>query len=223
MKKLFWTSAFFLFLFVFFLGKQNTTWADDYNRCIQDMPGCTYDGAPCIMSGYDCSQYLEVNDRYECIGKGGCYESLSCSNSGKDYRYCFAPNGKSWDASGKTVVTGSSIVANQAKFCTGPGGAQTSDPTDYLYTAIGCIPVSNTNEFVAFILRWAIGVGGGIAFLLIIIAGFQIMTSSENPDRLQAGKELLGAAIGGLILLIFSVFILKVIGVDILQIPGFGT
>lgn len=85
-------------------------------------------------------------------------------------------------------------------------------------TAIGCIPINNTDEFISFILRWAIGVGSGIAFLLIILAGFQIMTSSGNPDRLKAGQELMTSAIAGLILLIFSVFILRIIGVNILGI-----
>ena len=89
-------------------------------------------------------------------------------------------------------------------------------------TAIGCIPIGDTNEFLGFILRWAIGIGGGIAFLLIVFAGFQIMTSAGNPERLQAGRELLTSAIAGLILLVFSVFILRIIGVDILKLPGFG-
>lgn len=89
-------------------------------------------------------------------------------------------------------------------------------------TAIGCIPINNTDEFISFVLRWAVGVGGGIAFLLIVLAGFQIMTSSGNPDRLKAGQELMTSAIAGLILLIFSVFVLKIIGVDILGLPSFG-
>ncbi len=85
-------------------------------------------------------------------------------------------------------------------------------------TAIGCIPYSDTNAFAGFFLRWGIGIGGGIAFLLIVYAGFMIMSSSGNPERLKAGQELLTSAIGGLILLIFSIFILRVIGVNILGI-----
>lgn len=85
-------------------------------------------------------------------------------------------------------------------------------------TAIGCIPFGNTDAFIGFILRWAIGIGGGIAFLLIIYAAFMIMSSRGNPDRLKAGQELLTSAIAGLIMLIFSVFILRVIGVNILGI-----
>jgi hypothetical protein len=88
-----------------------------------------------------------------------------------------------------------------------------------LNTAIGCIPIGQ-QEMITFLLRWAIGIAGGIAFILIIIASFQIMTSQGDPKRLQAGKELLSSAIMGLILLIFSAFILRVIGVNILKIPG---
>lgn len=87
-------------------------------------------------------------------------------------------------------------------------------------TAIGCIPFTSEGELTQFILRIGIGIGGGIAFLLMIYAAFMIMTSSGNPQRLNAGKELLWSAISGLLLLLFSVFILKLIGVDILNIPG---
>ncbi|OGM09769.1 hypothetical protein A2W13_01145 [Candidatus Woesebacteria bacterium RBG_16_36_11] len=89
-------------------------------------------------------------------------------------------------------------------------------------TAFGCIPLGSQNEFFGFILTWGIGIAGGIAFLLMIYAGFIIMTSSGNPDRLKAGQELLTSAIMGVVLLIFSVFILRIIGVDILKIPGLG-
>jgi hypothetical protein len=94
-----------------------------------------------------------------------------------------------------------------------------------IYTAIGCVPVLGANgqsDFLSFVLKWAVGVGGGIAFLLIIYGGFMVMTSSGNPERLKAGQELLTSAISGLILLIFSVFILKFIGVDILGLGAFG-
>jgi hypothetical protein len=90
-----------------------------------------------------------------------------------------------------------------------------------LDTAIGCIPIfdlNGPNGFMAFVIAWGVGIAGGIAFLLILFAGFQIMTSSGNPQKLQAGKELLGAAVSGLLLLIFSAFVLRVVGVDILQI-----
>lgn len=109
-------------------------------------------------------------------------------------------------------------------FFTGPGG----DPihgncgASGIDTAIGCVPFGDQNALVGFILRWALGIGGGIAFLLILVAGFQIMTSRGDPNRLKAGQELMTSAIAGLLLMIFSIFILRLIGVDILNIPGFA-
>ena len=49
-----------------------------------------------------------------------------------------------------------------------------------------------------------------------------IITSTGDPIKLQAGRELLTAAIAGLLLLIFAVYILKLIGVEILGLPEFG-
>lgn len=89
-------------------------------------------------------------------------------------------------------------------------------------TAVGCIPTENFTEFTQFFISWAIGIGGGMAFLLIVYAGFLILTSTGNPDRIKAGQELLSSALMGLVLIIFSLFILRVIGVDILGIPGFS-
>jgi len=89
------------------------------------------------------------------------------------------------------------------------------------WTAIGCIP-TDPSVFIGKLLLIGIGIAGGIAFLLILFGGFQIMTSAGNPEQLNAGRELISSAIAGLLLIIFSVFILKVIGVNILGIPGFG-
>jgi len=85
-------------------------------------------------------------------------------------------------------------------------------------TAIGCIDFRSPNEFVNNILRLAIGLAGGIAMLLIIFGGIQILTSAGNPEKIQAGKELITSAIAGLTLIVFSVFILRIIGVEILDI-----
>lgn len=89
-------------------------------------------------------------------------------------------------------------------------------------TAIGCIPFENTRSLAQFILSWGIGIAGGVALILIVIAGFQIITSSGNPQKLSAGKELLTAAVMGIVLLLFGIYLLRLIGADILNIPEFG-
>ena len=100
------------------------------------------------------------------------------------------------------------------KYCDNDSGIQ---------TAIGCIHVlEGTDTFLEDLLKWAVGIGGGIAFALMLYAGFMIMTASGNPERIKAGQELLTSAIAGLILLVFSIFILRFIGVDILGLDQFG-
>ncbi|EKE06396.1 MAG: hypothetical protein ACD_19C00014G0010 [uncultured bacterium] len=113
-------------------------------------------------------------------------------------------------------LIGASFTSAFAQTCT-PTGGKADEGID---SAIGCIPVGDTNQFMGWILGWAVGVGGGIAFLLIVYASFMVMTSQGDPARLKAGQELLTSAISGLIMLIFSVFILKFIGVDILELDN---
>lgn len=113
-----------------------------------------------------------------------------------------------------TTLPGAGI---QPTGCDTPAGPKTG-----IETAIGCINVSGPEGFVSSILSLAIGIGGGIAFLLIIFGAFQILTSSGNPEKVKAGKELITSAIAGLLLIIFSVFILRLLGAEILEIPGFG-
>lgn len=103
-----------------------------------------------------------------------------------------------------------------AQTCTVPGGGTGID------SAIGCINVTDFSSFAGWLLSWGIGIAGGISLLLILYSTFLITTSSGDPKKLQAGQEQLTSAVTGLLLVIFSIFILKVVGVDIFKIPGFG-
>ena len=87
-------------------------------------------------------------------------------------------------------------------------------------SAIGCIPIDNNNETTKFVLRWALGVGSGITFLLIVYSAFLIMGSGGNTEKVKSGKTLLTAALTGLILIIFSVFILDIFGLRIFKLQG---
>jgi len=114
-------------------------------------------------------------------------------------------------------------VRGQGKVCRvagaiEPAPAPAAPTTECIPTAIGCIDISGPSEFVDSILKLAIGLAGGIAMLLIVFGGIQILTSAGNPEKIQAGKEMITSAIAGLLLIIFSVFILRIIGVEILDI-----
>ena len=113
------------------------------------------------------------------------------------------------------LLATSSNIANSA-----PTNPQGSCGTGKIDTAIGCIPVESNQEFAGFLLGWGIGLAGGIALIMIAYSGFMISTSGGNPNKLQAGKELFSASITGLLFLVFSVYILRLIGVTIFGLPG---
>lgn len=92
-----------------------------------------------------------------------------------------------------------------------------SDRNSAVKTALGCLPTS-PQAFVDIAIPWAIGLGSGVAFLLGLYGVLMIVISAGNPEKMQAGRELITSAITGLLIIIFAVFILKVVGVDILKL-----
>ena len=103
--------------------------------------------------------------------------------------------------------------------CTGASGVPCPNGQAGINTALGCLN-PEPSALVQSILKFSVGVGGGIAFLLMIFGAFQMITSAGSAEALKAGQERFYSAIIGLLFLIFSVLLLKIIGVDIL---GFGT
>lgn len=87
-------------------------------------------------------------------------------------------------------------------------------------TAVGCIPTESGQGIVTFILRIATGLGGGIALTLILYGVFIVTTSAGMPDKLKAGSEIITSAIIGLLFVLLSIFIVNLIGINILGIPG---
>lgn len=92
-----------------------------------------------------------------------------------------------------------------------------------VWTSLGVCAYGDFGRFIQeTVFKWGIGLAGIFAFLCIIYASFLLQTSRGNPEKIKKAQELLTSCIMGLMLIIFSVFILKLIGVDILQLPNFG-
>lgn len=87
-------------------------------------------------------------------------------------------------------------------------------------TALGKID-TDPAKFIGKLFGILLGLSGGIALILIIYSGYKLMLAQGNPEAIQGARETLTSAIVGLLFIIFSVVILRVIGVDILHIPGF--
>lgn len=92
-----------------------------------------------------------------------------------------------------------------------------------VWTGIGCVRTGSAAVFIQDVfLGWGIGLAGLIALICIIYSAFLLQTSQGNPERLKKAREYLTNCIIGLLIIIFAIFILRLIGVSILQIPGFG-
>jgi hypothetical protein len=88
-------------------------------------------------------------------------------------------------------------------------------------TALGCFP-TNPPEIIKWLLGVGAVVGGALSFLQMLWGAFQTIMSSGDPEKLKAGQETIISAIEGILVIIFAVFILRLIGFTILKIPGFG-
>lgn len=87
-------------------------------------------------------------------------------------------------------------------------------------TALGCVPVDIKTFISTWLLPNIFGIAGGIAFLLMVYGFILIATSSGDEKKVAGAKETITSAITGLLVCIFAVFILRLIAVNILQIPG---
>lgn len=88
-------------------------------------------------------------------------------------------------------------------------------------TAIGEIS-ANPDDFATSILTLLLSLAGTILIVLLIINGYKLMTSQGDPEKIKDAREGIIAAIAGVLLIIFSLSILRLITVDILGIPGFS-
>lgn len=63
---------------------------------------------------------------------------------------------------------------------------------------------------------------GLIVLIMLIYGGYQIIFSRGDKEKIAAARERITSAIIGLIFIVLSISLLEIIGVNILQIPGFG-
>lgn len=86
-------------------------------------------------------------------------------------------------------------------------------------SAIGCIPLQTNSLLASFLLKIGISFAGILALLCIIYGAITLQISQGNPEKVKKAREMMTACILGLLVIIFSIFILRVVGVNILKIP----
>lgn len=89
-------------------------------------------------------------------------------------------------------------------------------------TALGFSIHTDPRTFVRDIFSLVLSIGGLAALMFFIQAGYTLMTSAGNKEKVGQAREQITAAITGLIFIILSISILEFIGINILHIPGFG-
>jgi len=87
-------------------------------------------------------------------------------------------------------------------------------------TAIGSFGTDPLG-FINTLGTWLFRIATISTFALMIYAGILFQLSRGDKEKVGKAREIITAAITGLIFLILSVSILQIIGIDILKIPGF--
>ena len=141
----------------------------------------------------------------------------------EDCRYGSAPYGVAYictDAAGKHTTPQQVQDKQAGKVNPTEGCSSSTDANPMIFTGLGCIPTS-TEGFTAALLIFLAGISGAVALIIMLIGTIQIMTGGDNAEQVKKGKELFTGAITGLVFIIFSVTLLKIVAGDIIQLPFF--
>ena len=71
--------------------------------------------------------------------------------------------------------------------------------------------INSSTEFVNWIIKISIPLGVTCAFVLLVYAGFMMVTSQGNPDKLKESREVITNAIIGFVVVVLAVTILYLI------------
>jgi len=125
-----------------------------------------------------------------------------------------------------TPYVGQDADINVAEFalCARAGDQMSDCETCYgqdgVWTAVGCLsfmPAGFSQDFLIL----GIALAGGIALLLMMYGSFLLSTSQGNPEQAQHAKEVIMGAVIGLFMIVFSMVLLRTIGIEVFRLPGF--
>lgn len=133
-------------------------------------------------------------------------------------------NADKWncESGNRTLLLESTVEIGQAGGA-GQAGQEGKNPCTNTgcVTALGNIP-TNPQDFASKVLAIAIGLAGGIALIFMVMGAIKVLTSAGDPKKVTDGRDMIVAAVSGLLFLILSVLILRFIGSNLLGgVPGF--
>ena len=77
-------------------------------------------------------------------------------------------------------------------------------------------PQSLISQFILILT----GMAGGVSLLLFLAGAGKYVFSMGNPEGIEEARGTITHAVAGLLLVVLSVFIIRLIGIDILALPG---
>lgn len=182
------------------IGKLNQFSKDS---CIEDRNGS--------FTWEECNTQLHAGKKYKII-KTEVFgaPSFRCVQDNQNGIY-------TWDECQNEVKNNPNPTATET---TGENPCASVDPSgtrvlEECPTAVGDIP-TDPQSFINTFLSIVVSIAGGIAIILMVIGAIRIITSSGDQQKLSGGRDQFVAAVAGLLFLIFSVLILRFIGISIL-------
>lgn len=85
-----------------------------------------------------------------------------------------------------------------------PGGMGVDDPMRGKFTALTDV----INEFLKYLFPLA----GLVLLGVLIMGGFQLLTSGGNPENVQKGKDKIVSGIIGFLILVLAYWIVEILG-----------
>ena len=140
----------------------------------------------------------------------------------------------SWASCQKCIYPGisSDPTTNQSLSVNPSTGLPITGVPGRMYTFLGCLSTgggsfsqgggAGAGGVAQSLLRIVFSTVGGIAFLYLIYGSFVIITSQNQPEKINYGKRVVWGAIVGLLFSLMSVLIVNLVANQVLQIPGFG-
>ncbi|MDR0463249.1 MAG: hypothetical protein LBG64_03465 [Pseudomonadales bacterium] len=90
----------------------------------------------------------------------------------------------------------------------------------YLWTAVGCIN-TGYRGMASNLTAFFIGVAGLFFVLQIAFHSFKLISSAGNPQAVSQAREGIISSVFAILFIVFSVFILNLVGISIFRLPGF--
>lgn len=163
--------------------------------------------SPCNASGGTCAVAAACGSPNQQVQMAECTTKLSGATNPV---CCVIPK-----TSNSKTGTSTSGTSNAGSVLCGPNNLG-------VQTALGCLMAGSPKLLISQLLGWGVVVGGGISFLMIVLAGFQMTTAGGDPKKVQAAREMITASVSGLLLIAFSIVLLNFFGFQILGLPGFN-